>query len=232
MFWLSGDTSDPVFCLQWLRDVISLQCSIMRHLSAKQTSSSPCDSSQAEKRDAKDPSSLNLHSSNSMDTTASGKTPASHSLNSEEHRVCSSCTEKPCQNCGASNGPVERPAHTNGKLGQACSTVSEDSNAPRSHTPSVLSLPNHAGPALIKTEDLKSCAATDSLPPACVKLEPSPPHTQRASPRLSSSHMPDTGASCQVSSVPSSGESHNCIQEIDFLCNVRNISNSITSIIV
>ncbi|KAB5543297.1 hypothetical protein PHYPO_G00077440 [Pangasianodon hypophthalmus] len=189
---------------QWLRDVISLQCSIMRHLSAKQTSSSPCNSSQAEKTDLKDPDSLNLHSSHSMDTTASGKTPESLSLNSEEHRVCSSCAEKPCQNCGTSNGPVERPAHTNGKLGQACSTAPEDSDAPRSHTPSVLALPNHAGPALIKTEDLKSCAATESLPSACVKSEPSPPHAQRASPRLPSSHVPDTSASCQVSSAPSS----------------------------
>ncbi|XP_053501296.1 PHD finger protein 12 isoform X2 [Ictalurus furcatus] len=184
---------------QWLRDVISLQCSIMRHLSAKQTSSSPC-----EKTDVKDPGSLNLHCSRSTDTTASGKMPESLSLNSEEHRVCSSCTEKPCQNCGTSNGPVERPAHTNGKLGQACSTASEDSNAPRSHTPSIVALPNHAGPALIKTEELKSCAATESLPSACVKSEPSPPHAQRASPRLPSSHVPDTSTSCQVSSVPSS----------------------------
>ncbi|MCJ8742245.1 hypothetical protein PDJAM_G00079860 [Pangasius djambal] len=189
---------------QWLRDVISLQCSIMRHLSAKQTSSSPCDSSQVEKTDVKDPDSLNLHSSHSTDTTASGKTPESLSLNSEEHRVCSSCTEKPCQNCGTSNGPVERPAHANGKLGQACSTAPEDSGTPRSHTPSILALPNHAGPALIKTEDLKSCAATESLPPPCVKSEPSPPHAQRASPRLPSSHVPDASASCQVSSVPSS----------------------------
>ncbi|XP_017344299.1 PHD finger protein 12 isoform X2 [Ictalurus punctatus] len=184
---------------QWLRDVISLQCSIMRHLSAKQTSSSPC-----EKTDVKDPGSLNLHCSRSTDTTASGKMPESLSLNSEEHRVCSSCTEKPCQNCGTSNGPVERPAHTNGKLGQACSTASEASNAPRSHTPSIVALPNHAGPALIKTEELKSCAATESLPSACVKSEPSPPHAQRASPRLPSSHVPDTSTSCQVSSVPSS----------------------------
>ncbi|XP_058268428.1 PHD finger protein 12 [Hemibagrus wyckioides] len=191
---------------QWLRDMISLQCSIMRHLSAKQTSSSPCDSSQGEKTDVKDPSSLNLHSSNSTDTTSSGKMPESFSLNSEEHRVCSSCTEKPCQNCGTSNGPVGRPAHTNGKVGQACSTSPEDSNAPRSHTPSILALPNHAGSALIKTEDLKSCAATESLPSACVKSEPSPPHVPRASPRLPSSHVPDSAASCQVSSVPSSGE--------------------------
>lgn len=183
----------------------------MRHLSAKQMSSSLRDPSQAEKTDIKDPGSLNLHSSHSTGTTALGKTPESLSLNSEEHRVCSSCTEKPCQNCGTSNGPVERPAHTNGKLGQACSTAPEDSNAPRSHAPSILALPNHAGPALIKTEDLKRCAATESLPSACVKSEPNPPHAQRASPRLPPSHAPDTGASCQVSSVPSSGESQNCI---------------------
>ncbi|XP_060764120.1 PHD finger protein 12 isoform X2 [Neoarius graeffei] len=201
---LSNHLSSSEEQQQWLRDVISLQCSIMRHLSAKQMSSSLRDPSQAEKTDIKDPGSLNLHSSHSTGTTALGKTPESLSLNSEEHRVCSSCTEKPCQNCGTSNGPVERPAHTNGKLGQACSTAPEDSNAPRSHAPSILALPNHAGPALIKTEDLKRCAATESLPSACVKSEPNPPHAQRASPRLPPSHAPDTGASCQVSSVPSS----------------------------
>lgn len=199
-----------VVFLQWLRDVISLQCSIMRHLSAKQTSSSPCDSSQAEKTDVKGAGSPSLHSSNSTDTTASGKTPESLSLNSE-HKVCSSCTEKPCQNCGTSNGPVERPAHANGKLGQACSSAPQDSDAPRSHTPSAPALPNHASSALVKTEDSKSCAATESLHSACVKSEVGPPHTQRASPRLPSSHVPDTGASCQVSSVPPSGESQNCI---------------------
>ncbi|XP_027014498.1 PHD finger protein 12 [Tachysurus fulvidraco] len=191
---------------QWLRDMISLQCSIMRHLSAKQTSSSPCDSSQADKTDGKDPGSLNLHSSNSTDTTSSGKTPESLGLNSEEHRVCSSCAEKPCQNCGTSNGPVERSAHTNGKLGQVCSAAPGDSNTPHSHTPSILTLPNHAGHSLIKTEDIKSCAATESLPSSCVKSEPSPPHAQRASSRMPSSHVPDSAASCQVSSVPSSDE--------------------------
>ncbi|XP_053372369.1 PHD finger protein 12 [Clarias gariepinus] len=195
---------------QWLRDVISLQCSIVRHLSAKQTSSSPCDSSQAPKTDDKDPSSVNLHPSHSTDGTASAKTPECLSLNSEEHRVCSSCTEKPCQNCSTSNGPVERPAHANGKLKQACPADPEASNTPRSPAPPMLTLRNHSGPALIKTEDLKSCAATESLPSVCVKSEtappppPPPPHTQRASPRLPSSHLPDNGASCQVSSVPSS----------------------------
>ncbi|KAI5624483.1 PHD finger protein 12, partial [Silurus asotus] len=184
---------------QWLRDVISLQCSIVRHLSAKQTSPSPCDSSQAGKSDIKQPGSQNLHSSHSTDTASSGKTSESLSLNSEEHRVCSSCAEKPCQNCSTSNGPVERPAHTNGKFGQVCSTAPDDSNVTRSYTPSIPALPNHASPVLLKTEDLNTCAATESLPSACVKLELTPPLPQRASPRL----LPGNDASCQVSSVPS-----------------------------
>lgn len=213
--------------------MISLQCSIVRHLSAKQTSSSPCDSSQAPKTDDKDPSSVNLHPSHSTDGTASAKTPECLSLNSEEHRVCSSCTEKPCQNCSTSNGPVERPAHANGKLKQACPADPEASNTPRSPAPPMLTLRNHSGPALIKTEDLKSCAATESLPSVCVKSEtappPPPPHTQRASPRLPSSHLPDNGASCQVSSVPSSGESQNCMRSTDSLCNSRNLFNPVLS---
>lgn len=189
---------------QWLRDMISLQCSIMRHLSAKQTSSSPSDSSQTENANTKDPGSASLRSFHSTDTKVSTKTPESPSLISEGRRACSSCTEKPCQNCGTSNGPVERPVHTNGKLVQACSTVPEDSSTACSHTPSIPTLPNHAGPAHIKTENLKPCAATESLSSTSVKSEPSPSHAQRASQRLPSSLMPDSSVSCQVSLVPSS----------------------------
>ncbi|TSM28202.1 PHD finger protein 12 [Bagarius yarrelli] len=187
---------------QWLRDVISLQCSIMRHLSGKQTSSSPSDTLQTEKTNVKETDSVNLLSFPSTDTKASMKTAESPSLNSEERTVCSSCTEKPCQNCGTSNGPVEQPVHTNGKLVQIGSTAPEDSTSPCSHSNSAL--PNHAGPVHIKTEDIKSCAATESLSSACLKPEPSPSHAQRASPRLPSSHVPDSSLSCQVSSVPSS----------------------------
>ncbi|KAL7848343.1 hypothetical protein AOLI_G00230610 [Acnodon oligacanthus] len=192
---------------QWLRDVISLQCSIMKHLSAKQTSSSQWDSENTEKMDVKPcmaADSGSLISSRSTDSVASGKLPDVLGLKSagarEEHGASSSCTDGPCQNCGTTNGPIDRLAQANGR--QICSGVLEDDlqqgpvkpmgpEAPHSRTPPTPSpsgpdLSNHAGPMPVKTEDpsLKSCAATEPLP--SVKSEPSPPlsHTQRTSPSL------------------------------------------------
>ncbi|XP_062870286.1 PHD finger protein 12 isoform X2 [Trichomycterus rosablanca] len=189
---------------QWLRDVISLQCSIMRHLSAKQKSSSQCDLTQTETTDKKDSESSWLHSSLSKDSTTPGKTSESLSLNSPD-RACSSCTERPCKNCGTSNGPVERSTQTNG--GQMYSTdPQESSKTPRSPTLSISNLPNHAGPTPIRTEELslKSCAAAD--PSSRVKSESNPTsaHTQKTILRLPLSHAQpaaDSGASCQVSTA-------------------------------
>ncbi|XP_007244829.3 PHD finger protein 12 [Astyanax mexicanus] len=182
---------------QWLRDVISLQCSIVRHLSAKQTSSSQWSSEQTEKTDVKpnvgaDSGSLPT-STHSTDTAVTGKTSDALSLNStrtsEGHRPCGSCTDGPCQNCGTTNGPIDRLAQANGR--QVCSGALKADlqhgpvkpkapEAPHSHTPptpppSGPGLSNHAGPVLVKTEDpvSKSCAASQPLP--SVKTEPSPP---------------------------------------------------------
>lgn len=196
---------------QWLRDVISLQCSIVRHLSAKQTSPSPWSSEQTEKPDVKpsvaaDPGSLPT-STHSTDTAVTGKQSSDAlSLNStgtsEGRRACGSCTDGPCQNCGTTNGPIDRLAQANGR--QVCSgsgalkvdlqhgaVKPKGPEAPHSHAPPTPSpsgpdLSNHAGPVLVKTEDpvSKSCAATQPLPSVKTEPSPPPPHAQRTSPSL------------------------------------------------
>ncbi|XP_076842597.1 PHD finger protein 12 [Brachyhypopomus gauderio] len=227
---------------QWLRDVISLQCSIMRHLSTRQR-----DTMQAEKTDVKpcvgEPSSA--YPSCAMDTAPSGKTELG-AISSESHPACGSCTDSTCRSCGTTNGPLDRPAHANG--GQVCPAPLGDTQhrlgehptlglgathllVPPAPLPVTLDLINHTSSALVKTEDptSKSCTAPKPTAAACVKSEHSSPpaHSQSTSPssqrgqmavmgkRLTSSHVsgtpavtalqaaPDSSASCQVSSAPS-----------------------------
>uniref|UniRef100_A0A8C2DB20 PHD finger protein 12 n=1 Tax=Cyprinus carpio TaxID=7962 RepID=A0A8C2DB20_CYPCA len=73
---------------QWLKDVISLQCSIMRHLWNRQTS--PWDSEHTEKAD------LKLRDS-CQSATSTG------SQNIAPKVSCSSCTDGLCQNCKTTN---------------------------------------------------------------------------------------------------------------------------------
>uniref|UniRef100_A0A8C1JKL2 PHD finger protein 12 n=1 Tax=Cyprinus carpio TaxID=7962 RepID=A0A8C1JKL2_CYPCA len=199
---------------QWLKDVISLQCSIMRHLWNRQTS--PWDSEHTEKAD------LKLRDS-CQSATSTG------SQNIAPKVSCSSCTDGLCQNCKTTNGPVDRLVQSNGIQGpdrtQENTTDHEMSSL---HTPSP---PNHANTETdIKTEraSLKSCSGTEDPPPACVKSEPSAPScdhekttsaSDTAEAKLSGStvcagahavkpqkSISDTGSKGQKSLSPSSGK--------------------------
>ncbi|XP_016412111.1 PHD finger protein 12-like isoform X2 [Sinocyclocheilus rhinocerous] len=90
---------------QWLKDVISLQCSIMRHLWNRQTS--PWDSEHTEKTD--------LKLRDSCQSAAS-----TGSQNIAPKVSCSSCTDGLCQNCKTTNGLVDRLVQSNACSG-ACS---------------------------------------------------------------------------------------------------------------
>uniref|UniRef100_A0A672MWM4 PHD finger protein 12 n=1 Tax=Sinocyclocheilus grahami TaxID=75366 RepID=A0A672MWM4_SINGR len=146
---------------QWLKDVISLQCSIMRHLWNRQTS--PWDSEHTEKTD------LKLRDS-CQSATSTG------SQNIAPKVSCSSCTDGLCQNCKTTNGPVDRLVQSNGMQGPDRTQENTTGHEmPRLHTPTP---PNHANTETeIKTEraSLKSCSGTEDPPPACVKPEPSTP---------------------------------------------------------
>uniref|UniRef100_A0A673WAL7 PHD finger protein 12 n=1 Tax=Salmo trutta TaxID=8032 RepID=A0A673WAL7_SALTR len=151
---------------EWLRDVISLQCSIMRHLSGKQKSSSDWHSEQTnkEQKDIKPCVALEENS-----TLPLAERTASALLGQES---CS-CPVRPCQNClkcRKPNGPLtEQPVQANGPV--VCNAASDACRqtelqlhrlTPPAPLPtSALGLPNHLrGGVEVKTEKgshLESC---------------------------------------------------------------------------
>lgn len=126
--------SSPLLLLQWLCSVVALQCSILKHLSAKQMSSH-WDSEQTEKADIK-PVIVTDSSITTSLQTADKAPPSSHyplscpsaistqnSLScSPPHQSpaledisCSSCAEKSKKApCGTANGPVNTEVKANG----------------------------------------------------------------------------------------------------------------------
>lgn len=189
---------------EWLKDVVSLQCSIMRHLWNRPTSSSPRDSEQHDATLCKD-----SHPARSQDT-----------LNLGNKTVCSLCTDGLCQNCRTTNGHVDRLVQPNRIQGPV--KTQDETPAP----------PNHSSSgAAIKTEDssLKSCTATN----ASFKSEPTTPscdHVKNPAPsKLFVSYVSteahavkslkstaDTGSGHQRSS-PSSCDGFNLVKDV-FSC--------------
>ncbi|XP_012671993.2 PHD finger protein 12 [Clupea harengus] len=119
---------------EWLQGVISLQCSIVKHLSARKPH---WNSVQTEDADVKpilssvseDEKLRSLHKpdfqteSKPCSTTsdlqgAAVVKPVGVVEKQMRGTQCSSCTERPCRNCGTTNGPVERECQSNGKQQQ------------------------------------------------------------------------------------------------------------------
>uniref|UniRef100_A0A673WJP9 PHD finger protein 12 n=1 Tax=Salmo trutta TaxID=8032 RepID=A0A673WJP9_SALTR len=167
---------------EWLRDVISLQCSIMRHLSGKQKSSSDWHSEQTnkEQKDIKpcvaleENSTLPLAERTASALLAPCSKPCSTSDGphgaqvlkglSQGQESCS-CPVRPCQNClkcRKPNGPLtEQPVQANGPV--VCNAASDACRqtelqlhrlTPPAPLPtSALGLPNHLrGGVEVKTE--------------------------------------------------------------------------------
>uniref|UniRef100_A0A8C2GGW5 PHD finger protein 12 n=1 Tax=Cyprinus carpio TaxID=7962 RepID=A0A8C2GGW5_CYPCA len=157
---------------QWLKDVISLQCSIMRHLWNRQTS--PWDSEHTEKTDLK-----------LRDSCQSATSTGSHSI--APKGSCSSCTDGLCQNCKTTNGPLDRLVQSNGMQGpDRPQENTTDHEMSRLHMPTP---PKHANTeTVIKTENasLKSCSSTEIPPPACVKSKPNTPSCDHGKTALAS----------------------------------------------
>uniref|UniRef100_A0A4W5P8E0 PHD finger protein 12 n=1 Tax=Hucho hucho TaxID=62062 RepID=A0A4W5P8E0_9TELE len=183
----SQDCSPQHFASQaeqqgWLRDVISLQCSIMRHLSGKQKSSSDWHSelTNKEQKDIKpcvaleENSSLPLAERTASAVPALCSKPCSTSDGPQGAQVLKglsqgqescSCPVRPCQNClkcRKPNGPLtEQPVQANGPV--VCNTASDACRqtelqlhrlTPPAPLPtSALGLPNHLrGGVEVKTE--------------------------------------------------------------------------------
>ncbi|XP_028662906.1 PHD finger protein 12 [Erpetoichthys calabaricus] len=124
---------------EWLRSVIALQCSILRHLSVKQMPSSYWNSEQQEKLDIKPCLSgdgsigssflaanrttepMSCSKSCSIPVSSSGMSAQNFAV-SVEGCGNNCCLEKPCRSnaCGTTNGPVDPVAKANGT--HLCST--------------------------------------------------------------------------------------------------------------
>lgn len=156
---------------EWLRHVIALQCSIMKHLSAKQMSSSLRDSEQADLSDAKTQECMEMQELSSQDSDYLQS--RSTKVGPQGAQVLSTIVPKHPESCneqssqGEADSPTEKGTGVNGPVaceGDTCTT------AETSHKPSSPSrrqnlesaLPNHVD---IKTESsspFSSCMQRDS----------------------------------------------------------------------
>ncbi|XP_041918793.1 PHD finger protein 12 [Alosa sapidissima] len=169
---------------EWLRGVIALQCSVMRHLSAKQMPSSKRDSKQSHQADVKPCVEANELSSPSPTHRTHSPSPLSKPCSarvgpqgapvvhkpqapSEQLDRCSDSSEKPCQDCRPLNGLLEGRLKANGPVVHEV-TEQGDHKPTRLPSPSVLepSLPNHVKTDGVKTEKsgppLSVCAQRES----------------------------------------------------------------------
>ncbi|XP_064206119.1 PHD finger protein 12-like isoform X1 [Anguilla rostrata] len=194
---------------EWLRDVIALQCSIVRHLSAKQTPPSPYrGSEQAEKAGARPCAAAENSALCSSDRTAlpepfpspcgapagpQGAPAHKSSGPPEERRGCGSCAERPCQNCGTANGLLEQPAKPGrpsllGGAPEPCARAQAElqhrlSGPPGPHAAHPApgpGLPNHTGGVAVKTEAAAAAAAPGPCAHSDPGLAPQPHRTSAA----------------------------------------------------
>ncbi|KAI1903661.1 hypothetical protein AGOR_G00029500 [Albula goreensis] len=207
---------------EWLRDVIALQCSIVRHLSAKQMPSTYWDSEpeQTEKADIKpcvaavENSALcpsdrtllpDLFPSLPCSTPVGpqGAPAVQKSLGpSQERGSCSSCMGRPCQNCRTTNGLLEQLAKTNGPAPHDASPEPcPRLQAELQHRLGASGLTNHTGAAMVKTENpatLDPCA-NSSDPPGL------PPQPHRTGPGIGTAGGQAAALTSRSVSSPAAG---------------------------
>uniref|UniRef100_A0A8C1N8R9 PHD finger protein 12 n=1 Tax=Cyprinus carpio TaxID=7962 RepID=A0A8C1N8R9_CYPCA len=185
---------------EWLRHVIALQCSIMKHLSAKQMSSSLRDSDMS---DVKTQESMEMQDLSSQDSDClqpSGTqvgpqgAPLLPSLSPEQPE---SCREKSCQR--DADSPVEKGTGVNGPV--VCDRPSSPS---RLQTPALSepALPNHVDVKTESSSPLSSCMQRDT-PSSTSLASDSPAHHNSSASGLNS---------CLSSQIVSS------VHKIDYLC--------------
>ncbi|MGH0177826.1 UNVERIFIED_CONTAM: hypothetical protein FKN15_076071 [Acipenser sinensis] len=214
---------------EWLRCVIALQCSIFRHLSARQmpSSSSYWDSEKADIKPCISGDKSTGSSFHAADRTAppcpqpcstpistSGTPSVLSSSDSAEDRGCSSCHEKSCRSnaCGTSNGPLEPQSKVNGP--HSCSAVAEGCRQTDAHqglpaTPSPTwlrpqtppSLQNHVAGPVIKTENATGPSACAQRGPVAAISVPASPSNSCANMETISSSSTSSGVSLQLRSV-------------------------------
>uniref|UniRef100_A0AAY4BUD2 PHD finger protein 12 n=1 Tax=Denticeps clupeoides TaxID=299321 RepID=A0AAY4BUD2_9TELE len=186
---------------EWLRGVISLQCSILKHLSAKQTSISRWNSEQKPCLTTEEgrgpPSPSPKTDSPNVARPCSTITAAAHSGHQgvvaphKDGVGCGVCTERPCGNCGTTNGPVQSQGQANGNQKDPQHASSDPATTDLSPTLPTVELPNHTTDRVVvklEASHLKACTGPDSS--GLIKTEPGP---SSASPPHRSSKPSPTG---------------------------------------
>ncbi|CAJ1065940.1 PHD finger protein 12 isoform X1 [Xyrichtys novacula] len=152
---------------EWLKDVIALQCSIMRHLSTKQKASSTLPSEWSSEQKSKSCVTLEDVKSKASIGRTSSPEPCSKPCSTpddtlSELAVCK-CSTTFCQNCRKPNGPLteeHQPPKANGPVDCNCSSDScrqgelhrlKPSTTPSDSSPAS-GLPNHIRAETVKKE--------------------------------------------------------------------------------
>ncbi|KAG5284547.1 hypothetical protein AALO_G00027870 [Alosa alosa] len=188
---------------EWLQGVISLQCSIVKHLSTRKPHTAhwnavltddaadvrpvvasapqgekPCSVHKADPSAAAAAAAESKPCSTTSDLQGASAVKSDGAVEVQRRAAqCSSCTERPCRNCGTTNGPVERDEQSNGKQQQQqqhkSDTLSQTQEDVHQHKwsdpagPDTARCPPHATtaahapvPAAISTSATSTSAAT------------------------------------------------------------------------
>ncbi|XP_062393321.1 PHD finger protein 12 [Sardina pilchardus] len=147
---------------EWLQGVISLQCSIVKHLSTRKPHAAHWSAALSDAADVKpllpsaskdekpcavpktDPSAAAAESkpcSTTSDLQGAAAVKADGAAEAQRRAAqCSSCTERPCRNCGTSNGPAERDdEQSNGNQPQPQPQTQTQTQTQAQHKPAALS---------------------------------------------------------------------------------------------
>ncbi|XP_077421843.1 PHD finger protein 12 isoform X2 [Vanacampus margaritifer] len=211
---------------EWLQDVIALQCSIMRHLSTKQnTSSSPLSPHVSDNKDSCKLCTLeDVRSQLSSQRTSPGpysklcSTPddpeeSSSTRDTLAQQAGSLCSMPPCQNCSKHNGPLPEecnPSKANGPL---------DCNSESQHC--VQEFPQHRLKPC--TDNLDSAAASNlvnHIETETLKKEPEST-TEACTPK----HHPVSTTTCPHSNQ----KNHRSQAELQTECMSNNVKPSDSS---
>uniref|UniRef100_A0A9R1SIV5 PHD finger protein 12 n=2 Tax=Cyprinus carpio TaxID=7962 RepID=A0A9R1SIV5_CYPCA len=185
---------------EWLHHVIALQCSIMKHLSAKQMSSSLRDSEQTDMSDVKTQESTEMQdlSSQNSDCVQPRGTQVGPQgapvLPCVAPEQSESCRERSCQ--GDADSPAEKGTGVNGPV-----VCGKPSSHPRLQTPALSepALLNHVDVKTESSSPLSSCMQRDT--PSSTSLASDSPAHHHSSAVGNSSSVLNSSLSSQTKEV-------------------------------
>ncbi|KAJ8280871.1 hypothetical protein GJAV_G00060230 [Gymnothorax javanicus] len=209
---------------EWLRDVISLQCSIMRHLSCRRgTASSRWESEAGQKAEVKQRVTPPPEDTPPLCPSDRTVTPTVSSKDCstllgpqgalDKGAGCSHCSSRHCQGCRTANGPKEESsARVNGPvpLAETCAQgvpLLRVTGQPSPISPSPAPCPpiNHVGGAAVKSENSSVHSPCGQKTPPSPTQSLCPPSDPHPSPHLGSAGLQAPATSSRRVSSPPAG---------------------------